>query len=142
MQKAGILLTAFNRPQVGAVDAASMGQFFLGYAAANPRRTNGSAKRHQSGFFRVGRSVWHKANLPGNITADPRVIFPICFIFANQIFFTCERALKPILLVLTITLAGCASNSGIIPIGTDTYMVSPQAATGFSGSGVLNAEAF
>lgn len=39
-------------------------------------------------------------------------------------------------------LAGCASNSGIIPIGTDTYMVTRQAATGFSGSGTLKAEAF
>jgi hypothetical protein len=39
-------------------------------------------------------------------------------------------------------LAGCASNSGIIPIGTDTYMVTRQASTGFSGSGTLKAEAF
>jgi hypothetical protein len=37
---------------------------------------------------------------------------------------------------------GCASNSGITPIGKDTYMVSRQAATGFSGSGTLKAEAF
>ena len=50
--------------------------------------------------------------------------------------------MKSILLVLTLALAGCASNSGIIPIGTDTYMVTRQAATGFSGSGVLKAEAF
>ena len=42
----------------------------------------------------------------------------------------------------TVFLAGCASNSGIIPIGKDTYMVSRQAATGFSGSGTLKAEAF
>ncbi|MEN6586032.1 MAG: hypothetical protein ABFE02_08335 [Sulfuricella sp.] len=39
-------------------------------------------------------------------------------------------------------LAGCASNSGVMPIGQDTYMVSRQAATGFSGSGTLKAEAF
>ena len=39
-------------------------------------------------------------------------------------------------------LAGCASNTGIVPIGEDTYMVSRQAATGFSGSGSLKAEAF
>ena len=39
-------------------------------------------------------------------------------------------------------VAGCASNSGIIPIGTDTYIVTRQAATGFSGSGTLKAEAF
>lgn len=45
-------------------------------------------------------------------------------------------------LFLVVLLAGCASNSGIVPIGTDTYMVSRQAATGFSGSGTLKAEAF
>ena len=39
-------------------------------------------------------------------------------------------------------LAGCASNSGVRPIGQDTFMVSRQAATGFSGSGTLKAEAF
>ncbi|MFS0753479.1 hypothetical protein ABC383_02120 [Noviherbaspirillum sp. 1P10PC] len=39
-------------------------------------------------------------------------------------------------------IAGCAANSGVIPIGQDTYMVSRQAATGFSGSGTLKAEAF
>lgn len=41
-----------------------------------------------------------------------------------------------------IVLAGCASNSGVVPIGPDTYMVSRQAATGFSGTGTLKAEAF
>ena len=39
-------------------------------------------------------------------------------------------------------MASCASNSGVIPIGQDTFMVSRQAATGFSGSGTLKAEAF
>ncbi len=39
-------------------------------------------------------------------------------------------------------LVGCASNSGVVPIGPDTFMVSRQAATGFSGSGTLKAEAF
>jgi hypothetical protein len=37
--------------------------------------------------------------------------------------------------------AGCASNSGVVAIGADTYMVSRQAATGFSGSGTLKADA-
>lgn len=45
-------------------------------------------------------------------------------------------------LIVAAMLVGCASNSGIIPIGKDTYMVSRQAATGFSGSGTLKAEAF
>lgn len=39
-------------------------------------------------------------------------------------------------------LAGCASNSGVVPVGEDTFMVSRQAATGFTGSGTLKAEAF
>jgi hypothetical protein len=47
--------------------------------------------------------------------------------------------LVPLAVVL---LAGCAANSGIVPIGPDTFMVSRQAATGFSGSGTLKAEAF
>lgn len=45
-------------------------------------------------------------------------------------------------LAIALLVAGCASNSGVIPIGTDTFMVSRQAATGFSGSGTLKAEAF
>ena len=38
-------------------------------------------------------------------------------------------------------LTGCAANSGVAPIGPNTFMVSRQAATGFSGSGTLKAEA-
>jgi hypothetical protein len=61
----------------------------------------------------------------------------------------CERlaelpmrdAMNKSLLFCTM-LVGCASNSGVIPIGPDTFMVSRQAATGFSGSGTLKAEAF
>lgn len=45
-------------------------------------------------------------------------------------------------IVTALLLTGCAANSGIIPIGRDTYMVTRQAATGFSGSGNLKAEAF
>lgn len=40
-----------------------------------------------------------------------------------------------------LLVAGCASNSGVAPIGPDTFMVSRQAATGFSGAGTLKAEA-
>ena len=40
-----------------------------------------------------------------------------------------------------LSLAGCASNSGVRPIGPDTFMVSRQAATGFSGLGTLKADA-
>lgn len=35
-----------------------------------------------------------------------------------------------------------ASSTGVVPIGKDTYMVSMQAATGFSGSGKLKSKVF
>lgn len=41
-----------------------------------------------------------------------------------------------------IIFSGCAINSGVVPMGQDTYMVSRQAATGFTGMGSLKAEAF
>ena len=40
-----------------------------------------------------------------------------------------------------VGLVGCAINSGVVPVGKDTYMVSRQAATGFTGSGKLKARA-
>jgi hypothetical protein len=50
--------------------------------------------------------------------------------------------MKGILLAASIAaLAGCAANSGIVPMGKDTYFVSRQAATGFPGLGNLKAEA-
>lgn len=36
---------------------------------------------------------------------------------------------------------GCAANSGVVPIGADSFMVTRQAATGFSGSGTLKTDA-
>ncbi len=45
------------------------------------------------------------------------------------------------IILLILLLAGCAVNSGVIPMGDDTYMVSRQAATGFHGMGKLKAEA-
>ncbi len=50
--------------------------------------------------------------------------------------------MKRLILAPVFMLTACASNTGIVPIGQDTYMVSRQAATGFSGSGSLKAEAF
>ena len=50
--------------------------------------------------------------------------------------------MKKLLIAPIIVLAGCASNSGVVPIGQDTFMVSRQAATGFSGSSDLKAKAF
>jgi len=40
------------------------------------------------------------------------------------------------------SLIGCASNSGIVIIGPDTFMASRQAASGFTGLGTLKADAF
>lgn len=39
--------------------------------------------------------------------------------------------------VFFIILNSCASNSGVIPIGKNKYMISKQAATGFSGGDQL-----
>ena len=49
--------------------------------------------------------------------------------------------MKRLIIIVALLLAGCASSSGIAPIGKDTYMVSRQASTGFSGLGDLKAEA-
>lgn len=38
------------------------------------------------------------------------------------------------------TLVGCASNSGVIALGQDSYMISKQQATGFPGLGNITAE--
>ncbi len=37
-------------------------------------------------------------------------------------------------------LAGCAANSGVVETGPGAYLVSRQAATGFSGAGTLKAD--
>jgi|CXWL01.1.fsa_nt_gi hypothetical protein len=50
--------------------------------------------------------------------------------------------MKRILVSSIIILAGCAVNTGVVPIGQDTFMVSRQAATGFTGLGDLKGEAF
>ena len=49
--------------------------------------------------------------------------------------------MKIVLGLLAAFLVGCAANSGIVPMGSNTYMVSRQAATGFTGMGTLKAEA-
>jgi hypothetical protein len=45
------------------------------------------------------------------------------------------------LAVAAAALTGCASNSGVVPIGRDSFMITNQAATGFSGPGALKADA-
>jgi hypothetical protein len=50
--------------------------------------------------------------------------------------------MKYIGVVLIALMAGaCASNTGVVPAGGDTYMIAKQAATGFSGLGNLKGEA-
>ncbi len=51
--------------------------------------------------------------------------------------------MKKILLLAAIcaVFAGCAANSGVVPMGQGNFIVSRQAATGFSGSGNLKADA-
>ena len=49
--------------------------------------------------------------------------------------------MKKYLLLSLLIVTGCALNSGVVPIGQETFMVSRQAATGFSGLGTLKAEA-
>ncbi|SOE59125.1 hypothetical protein SAMN05414139_01478 [Burkholderia sp. D7] len=44
-------------------------------------------------------------------------------------------------LIGAVMLAGCAANSGVVSMGQGNFMVSRQAATGFSGSGTLKADA-
>jgi hypothetical protein len=61
----------------------------------------------------------------------------------NGTLLPIEKMMKKIIAIVGVSiLAGCAANTGIVPIGQDTFMVSRQAATGFSGSGSLKAEAF
>ena len=38
---------------------------------------------------------------------------------------------------MALLMVGCAANSGIVPIGNDTFFISKQAATGFTGLGTL-----
>lgn len=49
--------------------------------------------------------------------------------------------MKKALIVLVILVVGCAANSGVVPIGADSFMITRQAATGFSGSGTLKTDA-
>ncbi len=44
------------------------------------------------------------------------------------------------LFTMAVITLGCASNSGVVAMGKDTYFISRQAATGFSGAGTLKAE--
>ena len=53
-----------------------------------------------------------------------------------------KQSMNKLSMFLVLLLGGCASNSGVVLIGPDTFMVSRQAATGFGGLGTLRADAF
>jgi hypothetical protein len=42
--------------------------------------------------------------------------------------------------IVSLVLSACASHTGIVPMGQDTYMVAKQQATGFPGLGNMKAE--
>ena len=48
---------------------------------------------------------------------------------------------KLLSMVCILIVASCASNSGVVPIGKQQFFISKQEATGFTGSGILKAEA-
>lgn len=43
-------------------------------------------------------------------------------------------------LLLALTICGCASHTGVVPMGKDTFMIAKQQATGFPGLGNMKAE--
>lgn len=49
--------------------------------------------------------------------------------------------MKLLALSALLIFSGCAVNSGVVAMGQDTYLVSRQAATGFSGMANLKVEA-
>ena len=46
-----------------------------------------------------------------------------------------------LLMILSVMLCSCASNSGIVPLGRDSFIVTRQAPSGFHGMGTLKADA-
>lgn len=57
-------------------------------------------------------------------------------------FFIGDKVMAKLMaLIATLLFSACAANSGIVDIGSGTYFVSRQAATGFTGMGTLKAEA-
>ena len=47
-----------------------------------------------------------------------------------------------LLIFIGLTAFGCATNTGVIPTGEDSWLVSRQAGNGFVGAGTIKAEAF
>lgn len=49
--------------------------------------------------------------------------------------------MRYVAIVGIVALGACASNSGVISLGNDRYIISKQAATGFPGVGAIRTEA-
>lgn len=47
---------------------------------------------------------------------------------------------KSLIIVFLFTMSACASHTGVVPMGMDTYMIAKQQATGFPGLGNMKAE--
>ena len=47
---------------------------------------------------------------------------------------------KSLSVVLLLAVCACASHTGVVPMGEDTYMIAKQQATGFPGLGNMKAE--
>lgn len=45
-----------------------------------------------------------------------------------------------VIVVVSLAVSACASHTGIVPMGKDTYMIAKQQATGFPGLGNMKAE--
>lgn len=43
--------------------------------------------------------------------------------------------------LMVLTLIGCATDSGVVQVGNNTYIITRQAGSGFSGMGDLKADA-
>lgn len=49
--------------------------------------------------------------------------------------------MRGVLILAIALLASCASDSGVVATGPNTYLITRQAATGFSGLGALKVDA-
>jgi hypothetical protein len=45
------------------------------------------------------------------------------------------------LVSLAVLVSGCTANSGVVPLGNDSFIITKQAATGFSGTGFIKSKA-
>jgi hypothetical protein len=74
----------------------------------------------------IGETVWNKT----------LAVLQVC----GHIAFTGIMRIS-ITLATLVVVAGCASQTGVVPNGSGGYMIAKQAATGFPGLGNLKAEA-